>query len=86
MKTEHEIKIDTKFYARVADGQKTFEIRKNDRDYQVGDVLCMREYDPKGEYYIDHSHMLIANIVYMSTFQQKEGYVVLGIEVVQNDE
>lgn len=32
-------------------GQKTFEIRKNDRDYQIGDVLVCKEYIPKEDRY-----------------------------------
>lgn len=84
MEYEHELKLDTAYFARVESGQKTFEIRKNDRDYQVGDTLLLREYDPKGEYFIDHSSAIQAKIVYMSTAYQQDGYCVLGIEV-KND-
>lgn len=39
--THHIIKIDKCYYDRVVSGQKTFEIRLNDRDYQVGDRITM---------------------------------------------
>lgn len=81
MNTEHEIKIATEYYGRVLSGQKTFEIRENDRDYQVGDTLLMREYDPRGKDFINYSAPIHAKIVYMTSFQQKDGWVVLGIEV-----
>lgn len=31
--------------------QKRFEVRKNDRDYQAGDSLLLREYDPETDTY-----------------------------------
>jgi hypothetical protein len=46
----HELKCWPDYFARLADGSKTFEIRKNDRGYQAGDQLEIREYDP------DRSH------------------------------
>lgn len=47
MKRTHEIKIWPQYYFRVANGSKTFEIRENDRDYQSGDKVILREWDPK---------------------------------------
>ena len=37
--TEHNLKIKHKYWKDVQDGVKTFEIRKNDRDYKVGDIV-----------------------------------------------
>lgn len=42
----HELKIWPQFYSRVANGSKTFEIRNNDRNYQAGDKVILREWDP----------------------------------------
>ena len=41
----HEIKIKPKYYVDVITGMKTFELRENDRDYQVGDVVKLMEWD-----------------------------------------
>ncbi len=38
MKT-HYIKIDAMWWERIVDGDKTCEVRRNDRDYQAGDKL-----------------------------------------------
>lgn len=43
---KHELKIWPQYYARVADGSKTFEVRNNDRAFQMGDTVVLREYDP----------------------------------------
>jgi hypothetical protein len=41
----HELKTWPPYFARVLDGTKTFEIRKEDgRRFAVGDVLWMREH------------------------------------------
>lgn len=45
----HELKILPQYFQAVWDGTKNFELRKNDRDYKVGDILILREYN-NGEY------------------------------------
>lgn len=42
----HELKIWPQYYARVAEGSKTFEVRNNDRGYQMGDTVTLKEFDP----------------------------------------
>lgn len=44
---DHELKIWPQYYKRVSDGTKTFEVRNNDRDFQMGDSVTLREYDPE---------------------------------------
>lgn len=41
----HELKIEPPYFQAVIDGRKTFEIRKNDRGYNAGDTVLLREYD-----------------------------------------
>lgn len=40
----HHIKLGATFFDEVAAGEKTFELRKNDRDYKKGDILEMMEF------------------------------------------
>lgn len=45
----HDLKITPKYFDDVWNGIKRFELRKDDRDYQIGDTLLLREWD--GEKY-----------------------------------
>lgn len=45
---EHDLKVWPEFYERLDDGSKTFEVRKDDRGYQAGDVLVLREWRSQG--------------------------------------
>lgn len=36
---KHELKIKQCYLIHILEGRKTFEIRKNDRDFQVGDTI-----------------------------------------------
>lgn len=44
--SEHTLKVVPPYFEAIADGSKTFEVRKNDRAYQKGDVLRLREWHP----------------------------------------
>lgn len=44
---KHELKILPQHFIRVKDGSKTFEIRENDRAFQMGDAVTLKEYLPK---------------------------------------
>lgn len=44
----HELKTRTPWFNRVASGEKRAEIRKHDRDFQVGDLLRLIEVGQDG--------------------------------------
>ena len=39
----HELKSDNAVFKAAVKGDKTFEIRRNDRNFEVGDLLLLRE-------------------------------------------
>ncbi|WP_296880213.1 DUF3850 domain-containing protein [Thomasclavelia sp.] len=75
----HNLKIEPKYFYDVIAGVKKFEVRKNDRDFKVGDYVFLEEYDHKGY----TGKFVNAEIIYILDDQEyiKDDYVVLGIEL-----
>lgn len=46
MKKVHELRVWPEFYFRMANGSKTFEYRENDKNFQAGDKVIFKEWDP----------------------------------------
>ena len=80
MKT-HDLKIYPQYFEDVRSGRKTFEIRKNDRNYKVGDLLQLIKYNPLNEALGGVIKVEITYILDDRTYLQK-GYVALGIKVL----
>ena len=43
----HELKSWPDFFEPVMSGRKTFELRKNDRHFNVGDTIRLQEFDDR---------------------------------------
>lgn len=41
--TTHTLKLPEPYFSAVLSGEKTFEVRRNDRAYQRGDVLVLQD-------------------------------------------
>lgn len=79
----HQIKLAAMFFDDVASGRKSFEIRKNDRGYKVGDILEMMEFKSGKE----TERMVRVKVTYMIEEYTgiEEGYCVMGIERCRKD-
>jgi hypothetical protein len=73
----HELKCWPEFFEHVWSGAKPFEIRKNDRDYQVNDWLELREWDPATQEF--SGRQMLKRVTFLTDWEQKPGYVVLGL-------
>ena len=76
---EHEVKILRDHYRDVAAGIKTFESRKDDRDFQAGDKLILKEWN--GTMYTGRVIECLITHVYRGEFA-KEGYCILSIQLL----
>lgn len=76
----HELKTWEEYFQEVFMGHKTFEVRKNDRNFKKGDVLILKEWDNKKERYTGRE--MVRNISYIlegGQFGIEKDYVVLAI-------
>jgi hypothetical protein len=83
MSKVHDLKILKEYFDAKLAGIKPFEIRNNDRDFQVGDYLRLREIVPTpGTSPVIHEYtgrVLITEVVYiLRGVGLQDGYVALG--------
>lgn len=79
----HSIRLAKTYFNDVASGKKSFELRKNDRGYKVGDMLEMLEFaDGRNT-----GRIIQAEVAYMLEGYTglEEGYCILGISVKKVD-
>lgn len=84
----HDIKIQPPYFDDVCCGNKTFEVRKNDRDYRVGDILNLQEYDNNflyGWHYTGREYKVRISYIMDNTDFCKDGYVIIGIKPMEQE-
>jgi hypothetical protein len=82
MNKVHDLKTWPEYFQAVRRGDKTFEIRKNDREYEVGDILRLREWEPRKEDYT--GEMIYAYVSYITDYEQKDDYIVMGVKTSES--
>ena len=84
----HHIKLEMPFCDHVLTGRKRFEIRYNNRDYRVGDYIVFIPVDPETKHKVQHAvEARKYRITYLiSGWGLEDGYVVFGIEEVNNEQ
>lgn len=84
----HELKTDPEVFQLVKRGEKTFEIRKDDRGFAVGDVLHLRETAYSGTqmrdgaaliYTGDELRVRVLSILRGPVYGLADGWVIMGI-------
>lgn len=76
----HKLKTWPQYFDSVKRGFKTFEIRKNDRDYCPGDMLVLQDWNPETESYSgDEMTFTVTYVMHGGKFGLADDYVVLGI-------
>ena len=81
----HELKIEERFFEGIVNNTKTFEIRKNDRNYEIGDIIHFTITDSTNDEMNKKADDLLLKIVGIlkdSDFPQgiKEGYCIISFK------
>lgn len=92
--TEHKVKCGPAYFDAIASGAKPFDVRRDDRGYQRGDILVLRRTREDRLTEVDYKlighewvakHELRREITYVLTggqFGIEPGYVVLGLREI----
>ncbi|QSB58019.1 DUF3850 domain-containing protein [Klebsiella aerogenes] len=76
----HDLKIYPEFFSAVCTGVKRAELRKNDRDYRVGDTLHLRE-TPRGSCHQTGEFINVKITHIADVGEWMPGFVMLSIEL-----
>ena len=84
---DHELKVWPEYFHKLQPGEKTFEVRRDDRGFQKGDVLWLREYDPKQirGYTGNATYARIDYILTGGQFGIEPGFVVMALTFDDGD-
>lgn len=77
----HHLKIHPDLFPAVQRGDKTAEIRRNDRDYQVGDVLALFPFNPDTQQRVgnEECRRVVSHIVQGGQYGIEAGFVLLSM-------
>nr|DAJ14158.1 MAG TPA: activating signal cointegrator [Podoviridae sp. ctJ6o53] len=75
----HALKTLPEYFEAVRNGDKTFELRKNDRNFKVGDYLALNEWD--GKKYTGRSQLVKVRYILdpNEVMNCAAGYVIMRI-------
>ena len=82
---EHKLKIKSEHFSAVINKTKTAEIRYNDRNYQVDDILILNEIDEKGVFTGKNCSVIVTHVLEDNQYLQT-GYVMLSFRMPNSDD
>lgn len=83
--TRHELKTWPEPFQAILEGKKKFEYRLNDRDYQVGDELILKEFrpnekNPNASRYTGRVLRAVVTYILKDAFGVPNGFVVMSLD------
>lgn len=75
----HDLKTLPPFFWRVSEGTKNFEVRKNDRDFQVGDTVILNYFNPeRPDEFNQPIYVQVTYVLHGGQFGIDKDYCVFG--------
>jgi len=79
----HVLKTVQPYFNEVWWENKTFEVRKNDRDFKEGDVLILEEYKVEEQKFTGRKIQVYVSYILKNFPAVDKDYVVLGIKIME---
>lgn len=77
----HALKTWPAYFNPIETGKKNFELRKDDRPFEVGDDIILQEYDPEKKEYSGKELQFIIGYIYRGNeFGLKKGYCIIALK------
>lgn len=79
----HTLKTLNPHFKELWEGNKTFELRKDDRGFKVGDILFLQEYSEEGGYSHRYLRFFVTHILRHNDFPDgvPKGYVIMSLSL-----
>lgn len=81
---EHELKCWPQFFWPTVDGEKSFEYRKDDRNFRKGDVLVLREWRPVHQVYTGHALRMRIRKVWRDIPGLPMGFCIMTVKFIEH--
>ena len=80
----HKLKITQPFFDDVKNGIKKFELRRNDRNFKVGDEVYLQEYDMV--HHLFSGEEVYVKIIYVleNRIGLEDDFCIFGFEIYNN--
>lgn len=76
----HKLKTWPDYFQAIWEGRKRCEVRKNDRNFQQGDILLLEEYDQvKGQYSGRFIRVHVTHLIHGGQLGIQPGYCLMSI-------
>ena len=85
MRKIHDIKLNYEFQQPILDGDKTFEVRLNDRGYQKGDLVRFKVYEGRRNVREPLDDMVFEITYVLSGWHIDDGYVVFAFKLYREE-
>lgn len=78
----HALKTWPEYFSLIKDDTKTFELRKDDRPFEIGDTVILQEYSPPDTGYTGREEERVISYILRDVphLGLKKGYCILGLK------
>lgn len=80
----YELRLRSKYFHQVKEGIRAYEYRYNDKNFQVGDLLSLQEYNDLAS--ACTGDQILVKVVSVCTEFVPEGYCIMGIKPVNPED